>query len=79
MSPGNLHHDVMVLDDALVITGSTNFSRAAFEKNDENIVFIPDAQLAAKYMAEFSRLWSKAQVPPGDLCKEPTPTDDEER
>jgi len=57
VSPGNLHHDVMVIDDELVITGSTNFSRAAFESNDENIVFIPDAQLAAKYMAEFSRFW----------------------
>jgi phosphatidylserine/phosphatidylglycerophosphate/cardiolipin synthase-like enzyme len=52
-----LHHNSIIIDDELVITGSLNFSRAATSRNDENIILIPDAALAAKYNAEFKRLW----------------------
>jgi len=64
-----LHHDVMVLDDETVITGSLNYSRSSLERNDENIVIVPDPLLAKKYMAEFSRLWAKAALPDEKTCK----------
>jgi phosphatidylserine/phosphatidylglycerophosphate/cardiolipin synthase-like enzyme len=63
-SPRFLHHDVVVIDDETVITGSVNFDRKGPEVNDENIVFIPDPMLARKYAVEFSRLWNKGSTPP---------------
>ena len=62
-NPHNLHHDVFVVDDQIVVTGSLNFSRAALERNDENVVIIPDPLLARKYLAEFDRLWATAEAP----------------
>jgi hypothetical protein len=64
----NLHHDVFVIDDQIVITGSLNFSHAALERNDENVVVIPDPTLAKKYLAEFDRLWATADAPDA-LCR----------
>jgi phosphatidylserine/phosphatidylglycerophosphate/cardiolipin synthase-like enzyme len=39
----------MVIDTQTVITGSFNFSKAAEEKNAENLLIISDAALAEKY------------------------------
>ncbi len=43
------HNKVMVIDGATVITGSFNFTRAAEEKNAENLLIIRDKALAEKY------------------------------
>jgi cardiolipin hydrolase len=68
-SPRFLHHDVFVIDDELVVTGSTNFVHHGMEVNDENILFIPDRLLANKYLAEFSRLWAQATTPDDRFCR----------
>jgi phosphatidylserine/phosphatidylglycerophosphate/cardiolipin synthase-like enzyme len=48
------HNKVMVIDDATVITGSFNFSKAAEEDNAENLLIIRDArELASKYTANW--------------------------
>ena len=39
----------MVIDGETVITGSFNFTRAAQEKNAENLLVIRDTGLAARY------------------------------
>ena len=44
------HNKVMVIDGEVVITGSFNFTRAAEEKNAENLLVIRDKALAAKYL-----------------------------
>jgi phosphatidylserine/phosphatidylglycerophosphate/cardiolipin synthase-like enzyme len=44
------HNKVMILDGSRVVTGSFNFTKAAQEKNAENLIIIDDAGLAAKYM-----------------------------
>jgi phosphatidylserine/phosphatidylglycerophosphate/cardiolipin synthase-like enzyme len=59
-NPNSMHHKVMILDERVVVTGSYNFSRSAEEVNDENIVIIHDQGVAAEYIAEFERLFSKA-------------------
>jgi phosphatidylserine/phosphatidylglycerophosphate/cardiolipin synthase-like enzyme len=41
---------VIVIDAELVITGSFNFTRAAQEKNAENLLIIRDTALAAQYI-----------------------------
>ena len=58
------HNKVMIIDGETVITGSFNFTRAAEEKNAENLLLIRDKVLAAKYVenwklhAEHSELYS---------------------
>jgi phosphatidylserine/phosphatidylglycerophosphate/cardiolipin synthase-like enzyme len=41
---------VIVIDAELVITGSFNFTKAAQEKNAENLLIIRDTALAAQYI-----------------------------
>ena len=43
------HNKVMVVDGQTVITGSFNFTRAAQEKNAENVLIVHDPALASRY------------------------------
>jgi phosphatidylserine/phosphatidylglycerophosphate/cardiolipin synthase-like enzyme len=43
------HNKVMIIDGETVITGSFNFTKAAQEKNAENLLIIHDPALAAQY------------------------------
>jgi phosphatidylserine/phosphatidylglycerophosphate/cardiolipin synthase-like enzyme len=43
------HNKVIIIDSTTVVTGSFNFTKAADEKNAENVLVIPDAEIAAKY------------------------------
>ncbi len=56
-----LHHKVIIIDENTVITGSFNFSRSAAERNDENIVIIRNADIAALYLDEWRRIWDSAE------------------
>jgi phosphatidylserine/phosphatidylglycerophosphate/cardiolipin synthase-like enzyme len=43
------HNKVMVIDETTVITGSFNFTRAAEVDNAENLLFLTDNALVARY------------------------------
>jgi phosphatidylserine/phosphatidylglycerophosphate/cardiolipin synthase-like enzyme len=43
------HNKVIVIDGETVLTGSFNFTKAAQEKNAENLLIIRDPALAAQY------------------------------
>jgi phosphatidylserine/phosphatidylglycerophosphate/cardiolipin synthase-like enzyme len=43
------HNKVIIIDGDTVLTGSFNFTKAAQEKNAENLVIIRDAAVAARY------------------------------
>ena len=62
-NPYILHHKVIIVDEEIVISGSFNFSDNATQSNDENLVIIADADLAAQFMMEFDRLWGVAEPP----------------
>lgn len=47
------HNKVMVIDGATVITGSFNFTKAAQDRNAENLLVIRDADLARQYLANW--------------------------
>jgi phosphatidylserine/phosphatidylglycerophosphate/cardiolipin synthase-like enzyme len=47
------HNKVMVIDGETLITGSFNFTKAAQEKNAENVLIIRDKALAAQYTANW--------------------------
>ena len=43
------HNKIMIIDGRTVITGSFNFTKAAEEKNAENLLVIQDSKLASRY------------------------------
>ena len=49
------HNKVMVIDGQTVVTGSFNFTKAAEEKNAENLLIIKDKGLARLYMDNWER------------------------
>ena len=49
------HNKVMVVDGALVITGSFNFTAAAQNRNAENLLVISDPTIAAQYRDNWRR------------------------
>ncbi len=57
---GQMHHKVFIVDESIVVLGSYNFSRAAEERNDENVLIIYDPALAEQFMLEFQRVWEAA-------------------
>jgi phosphatidylserine/phosphatidylglycerophosphate/cardiolipin synthase-like enzyme len=44
------HNKIMIIDEEVVITGSFNFTKAAEEKNAENLLVIHSKDLAKKYL-----------------------------
>ena len=44
------HNKIMIIDGTTVITGSFNFTKAAEEKNAENLLVIKSEELAKKYL-----------------------------
>jgi phosphatidylserine/phosphatidylglycerophosphate/cardiolipin synthase-like enzyme len=47
------HNKVIIIDKQTVITGSFNFTKAAQEKNAENLIVIEDKDLAKKYITNW--------------------------
>ena len=47
------HNKIIIIDSKIVITGSFNFSKAAEEKNAENLLILENKQLASAYKENF--------------------------
>ncbi|TVQ08190.1 MAG: competence protein ComE [Leptolyngbya sp. DLM2.Bin27] len=63
LPPGDkLHHKFAVLDQNIVLTGSQNWSHAANTTNDENLLVIRNATVAAHFEREFQRLYDGASL-----------------
>ena len=52
---GAAHNKIMILDGAIVITGSFNFTKAAEEKNSENLLIIRSSELAKLYIENWCK------------------------
>jgi len=48
------HNKVMIIDESIVITGSLNFTKAAEEKNAENLLIIRSSAMAQLYIANWN-------------------------
>jgi phosphatidylserine/phosphatidylglycerophosphate/cardiolipin synthase-like enzyme len=56
------HHKFMVIDSASIETGSFNYTSSAVERNAENALVLWNVPpIAARYAAEFERLWAESQ------------------
>ncbi len=58
---GRMHHKVMIIDDARLVTGSYNFSNNAEMRNDENVLLLESKPLVSLFDDEFERCWSGAK------------------
>jgi phosphatidylserine/phosphatidylglycerophosphate/cardiolipin synthase-like enzyme len=59
------NNKVIIIDENTVITGSYNFTKAAEEKNAENILIIRDADVAAKYLENYKKHLEHSKKPKG--------------
>lgn len=55
-NPYTMHEKAFIIDNKTVILGSYNPTKAATEKNDENILIIHDEEIANEFLKEFKRL-----------------------
>ncbi len=55
----HMHHKFAIFDKTILLTGSYNWTRSAFEYNQENIVVTRDQRLRRAFSKEFERLWEK--------------------
>ncbi len=57
-----MHSKFMVIDGVNVETGSFNLTKAAEEKNAENVLVLRnDPEVARQYQAEWERLWNESE------------------
>lgn len=54
---GIAHNKIMIIDAAKVISGSYNFSAAAYKRNTENLLIIHNAPLAKDYIQNWQGRW----------------------
>lgn len=66
---GALHHKLMIIDpgypDGVVITGSSNWSYSAFNKNDEDIVIIHHPDIVNQYYGIFEDIYNNHCIDEG--------------
>ena len=64
--PGIAHNKVMIIDRSIVLTGSYNFSAAAYTRNTENLIILNSTDLAEDYIHNWYKRWdvSKEGVAP---------------
>ncbi len=55
-----MHHKFFVIDNQIVVTGSYNFTKAAEDSNDENVLIIHSPEIAQAYLQEFAKVWLQA-------------------
>jgi phosphatidylserine/phosphatidylglycerophosphate/cardiolipin synthase-like enzyme len=57
-SPHHMHHKVVIFDDTIVLTGSYNWTRAAAESNQDNVLVTDDPRAVRAYRAIFEAEWN---------------------
>jgi len=55
-----MHDKIMIIDNAIVLTGSFNWSSAGENENNENLIVIRRMDIADLYEQEFSKIWSES-------------------
>ncbi len=56
-----MHHKFAILDDALVLTGSYNWTIESEKENFDNLVVMREAAHVLLYRSEFEALWNAAE------------------
>jgi phosphatidylserine/phosphatidylglycerophosphate/cardiolipin synthase-like enzyme len=54
---GIAHNKIMIIDEAIVLSGSYNFSAAAHSRNTENLLILNSPSLAKEYLQNWQKRW----------------------
>jgi len=54
---GLMHHKTAVIDGYVLLTGSFNWSQAAEERNNENLMILESDYLTIAFIEEFQKIW----------------------
>ncbi len=57
--PAHMHHKFAIFDGRVVLTGSYNWTRAAAEANQDNVLVSDDPRAIAAYAEIFARVWDE--------------------
>jgi phosphatidylserine/phosphatidylglycerophosphate/cardiolipin synthase-like enzyme len=57
-----MHHKYVIRDQASVWTGSTNWTRDSWTREENVIVTAESAELAARYGVDFEQIWTRRDV-----------------
>ncbi|QOL19719.1 phospholipase D family protein [Candidatus Bodocaedibacter vickermanii] len=57
---GLAHNKVIIIDNAILITGSYNFTRGAESRNAENLLILKQRTLLKKYLRDWKIAWEKS-------------------
>ncbi len=60
--PDLMHHKYVIRDGAAVWTGSTNWTSDSWTREENVIVTVASAELAARYGTDFEQLWERRKV-----------------
>ena len=60
--PDLMHHKYVIRDGATVWTGSTNWTSDSWTREENVIVTVASAELAARYGTDFEQLWERRKV-----------------
>jgi phosphatidylserine/phosphatidylglycerophosphate/cardiolipin synthase-like enzyme len=60
--PDLMHHKYIVRDGASVWTGSTNWTADSWTREENVILTVDSAELAARYASDFEQLWTRRDV-----------------
>ncbi|MEA2474802.1 MAG: hypothetical protein QOE06_2717 [Thermoleophilaceae bacterium] len=75
--PDLMHHKYVVRDEASVWTGSTNWTTDAWQRQENVLLTVDSAGIAAAYKANFEELWERRSVEhSGHRDAEPVTVDD---
>jgi cardiolipin hydrolase len=58
----HMHNKMAIIDNSVVITGSFNWTNQAINKNQDNILFIEDKNIANQYTEYFNKVWDSFQT-----------------
>lgn len=74
---GLMHHKFLVADGKSVASGSFNWTKAAVQTNDENlVVFCDESAVASTFAVQFDKMWNDARFTafsPSATTKAPPP------
>jgi phosphatidylserine/phosphatidylglycerophosphate/cardiolipin synthase-like enzyme len=54
-----MHHKFVIVDHAVLLTGSYNWTRTGADVNNENILITSNRNILKAYIEEFERLWKE--------------------
>lgn len=58
---GIAHNKIIIIDENIIITGSYNFSVAAYKRNTENLLILSHSSLANDYFQNWQARWAVSQ------------------